>query len=132
MTAHGEFNWNELQTRNVDNAIAFYRDTIGWRFRPERMPSGGTYWIGLSSGKPVCGLLTVDDDEGKSDPDRWVAYVHVDDLDDAIARVRSGGGAVLRAPWDVPGVGRVAMIRDPGGAEQGWITPAQCNKKSQG
>lgn len=123
MTTHGEFNWNELQTRHIDEAIAFYRETIGWQFQPEKMPSGGTYWIALSSGKPVCGLLSLEISKGNGEPDRWVTYIHVDDLDDAIARMQICGGKLLRAPWDVPGVGRVAMIRDPGGAEVGWVTP---------
>ncbi|MCG8434465.1 MAG: VOC family protein [Gammaproteobacteria bacterium] len=123
MTTHGEFNWNELQTRHADDAIAFYRATIGWQFRAEKMPSGGTYWIGLSSGKPVCGVLTLENSIGSREPDRWVTYVHVDDLDDAIVRMQNSEGEVLRAPWEVPGVGRVAWIRDPGGAEMGWVTP---------
>jgi predicted enzyme related to lactoylglutathione lyase len=125
MTTHGEFNWNELQTHHPDEAIAFYQETIGWQFRAENMPSGGIYWIGLSSGKAVCGLLTLEGSEDNCEPDRWVAYVHVNDLDDAIARVQTCGGKVLRAPWEVPGVGRVAWIRDPGGAEMGWVTPEQ-------
>ena len=125
MTVHGEFNWNELQTRDAGKAIAFYRETIGWQFQAEQMPSGGTYWIGLASGKPVCGVLALEGGHHHGESDRWVTYVHVDDLDDAVARLKACGGEVLRRPWEVPGVGRVAMIRDPGGAEVGWVTPAQ-------
>ena len=125
MTTHGEFNWIELQTHNANQAIAFYQETIGWEFRAEKMPTGGTYWIGLSSGKPVCGVLTLDNNKGNSEPDRWITYVHIDDLDDAISRMQACGGELIRAPWEVPGVGRVAMIRDPGGAEMGWVTPVQ-------
>lgn len=125
MTFHGEFNWNELQTSRTDEAIAFYQKTIGWEFRAEHMPSGGVYWIGLSSGKPVCGVLTLNGSEGDGALDRWVAYVHVDDIDDAIVRAKGGGGSVIKVPWTVPGVGRVAWIRDPSGAEMGWVTPEQ-------
>lgn len=123
MTRHGEFNWIELQTRDAQKAIDFYSASIGWAFQAEEMPSGGTYWIGTASGRPVCGILTLDDGNRGTDPDRWMVYVHVDDLDDAIARIGDRGGEVLRAPWDVPGVGRVAMIRDPGGSELGLVTP---------
>ena len=123
MSKHGEFNWNELQTSHVDKVLAFYRETIGWEFRAERMPSGGTYWIGLSAGKPVCGVLELEGTDDSRDTDRWVTYVHVDDLDNAINRIESLGGQVLKAPWVVPGVGHVAWIRDPGGAEIGWVTP---------
>ena len=123
MSRHGEFNWNELQTHHSEQAIRFYRETIGWEFRPEHMPSGGTYWIGQSAGKPVCGVLELDGNDGPRGTDRWVTYVHVDDLDSAINRVERLGGQVVKAPWLVPGVGRVAWIRDPSGAEVGWVTP---------
>lgn len=123
MTTHGEFNWIELQTYHADEAITFYRKTIGWEFLAEKMPSGGTYWIGLSSGKPVCGVLTLENKKGNNHRDRWITYIHVDDLDDAISRVENYGGEVLRTPWDVPGVGRVALIQDTGGAEIGWVKP---------
>lgn len=125
MTNHGEFNWNELQTTDANKAVTFFRECIGWQFHAEKMPSGGTYWIGMAGGKPVCGVLTV---KGK-EPDRWIAYVHVDSLDDALAQVTKNGGQVLVAPWDVTGVGRVAMIRDPGGAELGWVTPVSCDSR---
>jgi predicted enzyme related to lactoylglutathione lyase len=131
MTIHGEFNWNELQTHHPETAIAFYRETIGWEFRAEVMPSGGTYWIGLSSGKPVCGVLTIEESGGSPETDRWVTYVHVDDIDAAIGRLEEFEGHVLKAPWLVPGVGRVAWIRDPGGAEIGWVTPEKRMEKSQ-
>lgn len=123
MTKQGEFNWNELQTRDASAAIEFYKSTIGWTFEAEQMPSGGTYWIASAAGEPVCGVLTLD--RGDVDPsDRWVTYVHIDDIDEAIAKVTPLGGLVLRSPWDVPGVGRVAMVRDPGGAELGWVRPS--------
>ena len=70
-------------------------------------------------------MLTLDNNKGNSEPDRWITYVHIDDLDDAISRMQACGGELIRAPWEVPGVGRVAMIRDPGGAEMGWVTPVQ-------
>ena len=39
---HGHFWWNELMTRDVEGAKAFYGDLVGWRF--EGMPmEGGTY-----------------------------------------------------------------------------------------
>jgi predicted enzyme related to lactoylglutathione lyase len=31
----------------------------------------------------------------------------------------------MRAPFDVPGVGRIAMLQEPGGAGIGWMTPAR-------
>ncbi|MDJ0704894.1 MAG: VOC family protein [Leptolyngbyaceae cyanobacterium MO_188.B28] len=122
MTNHGEFNWHELQTRDPQKAMTFYADTVGWTFYPEQTPSGGVYWIAMASGKPVAGILNMED---ASDPitDRWMIYIHVDGLDDAIESARNNGAAILCEPRNVPGVGRVAVIREPGGAETGWVTP---------
>lgn len=103
MTWQGEFNWNELQTCDAQKAIDFYGESLGWMFEAEEMPSGGTYWLCLKSGKPVCGILTLEKSDGERNPDRWVTYIHVENLDEALARVADRGGVVLQAPWDVPG-----------------------------
>jgi uncharacterized protein len=31
----------------------------------------------------------------------------------------------MKEPFDVPGVGRIAILSEPGGAGIGWMTPAQ-------
>ncbi len=124
MTKHGEFYWIELQTHNTDAAIEFYKNVAGWNFLAETMPSGGTYWLAMLGEKVVCGIWTLEQDNGEITSNRWVIYLHVDEIDDALEQAKLNGAEVLREPWDVPGVGRIAMIRDPGGAEVGWVTPS--------
>ncbi len=124
MTKHGEFNWVELQTQNPDAAIEFYKKAAGWNFIAEAMPTGGTYWLAMLEDTVVCGIWTLDKDSNELTKNRWVTYLHVDDIDGALGQAKSIGAEVLREPWDVPGVGRIAMIRDPGGAEIGWVTPS--------
>lgn len=128
MTNHGEFNWHELQTRDPERIKKFYAAALGWEFHPERMPSGGTYWLALAHGKPIGGILEVEE-SAETNTDRWVTYIHVDRLDEVIERAKQGGASILREPWDVPGVGRVAMIREPGGAYVGWVTPVADGKE---
>jgi hypothetical protein len=41
-----------------------------------------------------------------------------------VAALKEAGGSVMRDPFDVPEVGRIAIVADPGGAAQGWMTPA--------
>lgn len=123
MTKHGEFNWIELQTQNTDAAIEFYRNAAGWDFQAETMPSGGTYWLATLGEKVICGIWTLEKDSREPTKNRWIVYLHVDDIDAALETARATGAEVLREPWDVPGVGRIAIIQDPGGAEIGWVTP---------
>jgi uncharacterized protein len=33
------------------------------------------------------------------------------------------GATVLRDPWTIPGVGRMAILRAPGGGVMAWMTP---------
>ena len=46
----------------------------------------------------------------------WIAYVEVPDVDCATAHALELGGAVVRPPFEVPGVGRNALLHDPAGA----------------
>jgi hypothetical protein len=31
----------------------------------------------------------------------------------------------MRPPFDIPDIGRIAILREPGGAAVGWMTPAK-------
>jgi predicted enzyme related to lactoylglutathione lyase len=53
---------------------------------------------------------------GTGMPPAWSSYVLVDDVDAAAKRCAAAGGRVLRAPGDIPGVGRFAVLADPWGA----------------
>ena len=46
----------------------------------------------------------------------WLGYLHVADVDAAIAAIEGDGGKTLMPASDVPEVGRIAMVADPAGA----------------
>ena len=122
MWTHGTFYWNELNTRDAERAKRFYGDLIGWTFEAMAMDDG-TYWVAKLGDRPVGGVFSIAGPEFDGIPEHWMSYLAVDDVDARVAGVAAAGGMVLRAPWDVPGVGRIAIVRDPGGAVSGWITP---------
>ena len=125
MTDHGAFHWNELMTRDVQQAKDFYAKTLGWTY--DDMPMGdmyGTYTIIKSGDKMVGGMFKMDGPMFDGVPQSWFTYVAVDDLDKRLKKVKDAGGKVMREPWDVPGVGRIAIVTDSGGATQGWMVPA--------
>ena len=122
--AHGAFYWNELMTNDVAKAKAFYTTVIGWTF--EAMPmADGTYWVAQHGGKPVGGMVSMQGIVPDGVPPHWMSYLAVDDIDTRIAAAQANGATVLRPCFDVPGVGRIAILTDPTGAAMGWITPAQ-------
>ena len=58
-------------------------------------------------------------------PPHWFAYIAVDDVDARVAGATAEGATLLRPIFDIPGVGRIAILKDSVGAAIGWITPAQ-------
>ncbi|MBV6657232.1 MAG: VOC family protein [Devosiaceae bacterium] len=124
MTHHGHFHWNELMTRDIEGAKRFYIDALGWSWEGMPMPDG-TYWCALADGEMVAGLFDISGkDEYKDVPAAWMAYIAVDDVDDRVAKAQSAGATIMGPPFDVPGVGRIAMVMQPDGAMIGWMTPS--------
>jgi uncharacterized protein len=114
--AHGKFVWYELMTTDTKAAEAFYRDVIGWRAQDSGMP-GMSYTILSAGDAPIGGLMAVPKEarDAGARPG-WMGYVAVDDVDKSTAQAKKDGGTIHRAPDDIPGVGRFAIIADPGGA----------------
>lgn len=122
---HGTFFWNELMTRDVERAKKFYADTIGWSFDGMPMPDGnGTYWIAKMGDQPVAGILDISAPEFGPVPESWMAYIAVDDVDARVKKALAAGAKQMKPAFDVPGVGRIAILMEPGGAGIGWMTPA--------
>ncbi len=124
MPDHGTFYWNELTTAAVEPAKKFYKETLGWSFEGMPMPTGGTYWIAKSGEKMAGGIFDTSGTDMAGMPEFWMAYIAVDDVDKRVAKAKKAGATVVREPFDVPGVGRIAILKQPGGGAIGWMTAA--------
>lgn len=124
MWEHGQFWWNELMTRDVEKAKAFYGSTLGWTFSEMPVEGGGTYWVANLSDKPAGGIFEMKGPDFDGLPDHWFSYIAVDNIDERLELAKAHGASVTRPPFDVPGIGRIALLKDAGGAAQGWMTPA--------
>jgi uncharacterized protein len=123
-TSHGTFYWNELMTRDVEKAKKFYAETMGWSFDAMPGAGGDTYWIAKMGGEPVAGMFDISGPEFKGVPESWMPYIAVDDVDARVKKATKAGAKVMKPAFDVPGVGRIVMLLEPGGAGIGWMTPA--------
>ena len=121
--SHGQFHWNELRTRDAERAKRFYASTIGWSFEASSTPDGHTYWVALQDGKPVAGLFPLTSTMFDGVPESWMSFLAVDDVDGRVAKAVKAGAELVMPIFDVPDVGRIAMLREPSGAGIGWITP---------
>ena len=114
----GDFIWYELMTGDADGAARFYSAVVpGWTFG-QRMPGDVDYrGIERSDGGSAGGVLQLDDTmRTHGARPIWLGYVHVTDVDDAVAWIEKAGGKALMPAFDVPNVGRIAMVADPQGA----------------
>ncbi len=120
---HGKFIWNELNTQNLDAAKAFLSTALGWSFESMEIPNG-TYWMIKNGNDPVGGIFDMSANaQCKGVPEHWLSYVAVDDVDTRYKNALAKGAKEGRPPFDIPGVGRIAILQQPGGAMVGWITP---------
>ena len=120
---HGVFVWNELYTRGVEAAKAFYAATADWTFDGMAMPDQNRiYWLAKAAGKPVAGILDMRGIVPDSDPPHWLSYLEVDDVDKRLAAILSHGGRIVRQPFDIPNFGRIAIGADATGAFLAWMT----------
>lgn len=123
MPDNATFYWNELVTEEVDEAKKFYTTVLGWTLEEMAMPSGGKYTVAKMGGKPVGGIMnSADIEDGDDIPSHWMSYIHVADVDAVVAKVEKAGGEIAKPCFDVPGVGRIAIIEDPTGAMIGIMT----------
>jgi uncharacterized protein len=121
--AHGSFHWNELRTRNAERAMAFYRDTVGWRFERSSTPDGSDYWVAFQGDTCVAGLFQLASPQFDCVPESWMSFLAVDDVDARVAKAVAAGAKLMMPIFDVPHVGRIAMLLEPSGADIGWMTP---------
>jgi len=106
----GAMGWNELWTRDIDQAKAFYPAVLGFTVDDTTMP-GYTIW--QVDGQMVAGGMTMPDSIPAQVPAHWAVYFVVSDVDGAAGRVPELGGMVVTEPFDVAGVGRIAIVHGP-------------------
>lgn len=120
----GAMSWNELMTDDVDAAKEFYAQTFGWGYDSTEMPGGMTYHT-LKVGDNMAGGLMAKTPDMGDKANVWGTYFGVEDVDAAAATVEQLGGKVIQPPFDVEGVGRMAVVADPQGAVFSiWTTEA--------
>ena len=121
---HGTVWWNELTTRDVKAAKDYYATVCGWSFDEVPM-DGRTYNVAAVGDRVIAGILDMAGMPGMQDvPPHWMTYLAVDDVDRSVEQTNAYGGTIIRPPWDVEAVGRIAIGKDPSGAVVGVMTPS--------
>jgi predicted enzyme related to lactoylglutathione lyase len=113
----GDFIWYELLTTDIAGAKSFYDAVVGWNIQDRSDFPNDYRMIGRSDGKFAGGAMQLTD-EMKQHGARptWLGYILVPDVDASVAAIQQDGGQVHLPAFDIPGVGRIAMVTDPQGA----------------
>jgi predicted enzyme related to lactoylglutathione lyase len=122
VNAPGSFCWNELGTRDVAGAKAFYPKVFGWGVKTSPMPPHGEYVEWQIDGRSVAGGMSIEGILPAEVPPYWLVYFCVDNTDATVSKVESTGGRVMSPATDIP-QGRFAVVTDPQGATFGVIKP---------
>ena len=113
--------WNELRTDKPQSALAFYETVVGLAHAAVEMAPGQHYILLRVGGTDVGGCA---EPQAAGAPNHWHVYFAVDDADATAAQAVSAGGHVAMAPFDIPTVGRCAVLSDPQGAVFSVLTPS--------
>jgi predicted enzyme related to lactoylglutathione lyase len=117
----GHVAWNELHTSDLDGALAFYKEQLGWEASDRMdMPNGVYQMFKVGGAEFACGGMLVNPEVPKP---MWLFYFNVPDIDHAHGEVGAGGGKVLMGPHEIPGGNFITMGVDPEGATFAVVGP---------
>ncbi|MET8639457.1 VOC family protein [Streptomyces sp. NPDC004680] len=105
--------WADAMFTDVEAAMSFYGDVLGWTFG-ETSSRYGNYTQAYADGRAVAAVVPpMDGQEGQS---AWCLYLAAADATATARRIKDHGGAVLMEPVQVGDFGTMALARDPSGA----------------
>jgi predicted enzyme related to lactoylglutathione lyase len=112
----GALAWNELMTRDVEGATAFYARALGMGAKASDVSGEVAYTEFQVAGATVGGMMSMDGPQWPADlPPHWMVYFATADCDATVEKIEQLGGSVSVPPTDIP-VGRFAIAADPNGA----------------
>ncbi len=125
--ASGSFCWTEIACTDLSTCKPFYENVFGWKFKASESVGDEMEYLEFSSSGEVYpdGALYEMQPEkfgGNVPPAHIELYVTVDDVDAAVGKAEGLGAKTCFGPYDIPNVGRFALITDPTGANLAMIT----------
>jgi hypothetical protein len=110
----------ELSTPDLAKAQAFYSGLFGWEFVDNDMGPMGIYSTFKPSSGPGGGMYTM-----PGMPSFWLPYVGVEEINAATEKATSLGATIFKGPMEIPNIGWMTILVDPGGATIALFQPAQ-------
>ena len=108
---HGRFVWHDLVTKDVDKAIGFYSELLGWTVKEVAMEKH-TYHHIMVGDTGIGGMVSLPTPEV---PPHFISYVSVADVAATTTKASSLGAKVCVPPTSIPNIGEFSVISDPQG-----------------
>jgi len=113
----GTFSWIDLATSDLDAGKKFYSELFGLKAVDTPAGPDMVYTMLMLNDKPVAALYQLNkEQQAQGIPPHWDSYVTVENVDQAVEKVKSLQGTILQEPFDVFESGRMGIIQDPTGA----------------
>lgn len=110
----GAFIWYELITPDPVAAKSFYDGVVGWSIGEASPEYNGYRMIQRSDGGNAGGVMELTDEMRQHGARPvWLGYIGVGDVDQSVEAIRNEGGDCLMPAFDIPNVGRIALVKDP-------------------
>ena len=126
----GKFVWHQLMSRDVPGAKDFYSRLVGWKTLP--WPLDPAYTVCHADAGPVAGIMEIPSDLPSEVPSHWLQYIGTRDVDSTAQAAVRAGGSIVKAPSDMQGAGRYAVLKDPQGAVFAIIDPENAKPEAAG
>ena len=118
----------EIEAVDRERAKKFYSSAFGWDLQ-QMGPEMGDYVV-VTTGDPkepggINGGIFVAPAGGKKELNAYSCVVGVDNIDEAVGKVKAAGGEVLMDKMDIPGIGIYARCKDTEGNIFTLLQPQQ-------
>lgn len=119
----GSFCWWSLMTKDVEKANDYYTTLFDWKLSAVEIPGEEDSTIYVAGNGGFGNPVPLEKDFPH--PSHWIPYIAVDSVDESCKRAETLGGKVCVPAFDIPTIGRTAVITDPAGAAFHVFTPSQ-------
>lgn len=126
MGSLGTMCWQQLMSRDVAGASAFYGAVFDWvaNRQASATPYGSSmYTVFSQAGRDMAGMVQIDPSWSPGLPAHWMVYFAVEDCDATAARAAELGGELSFGPAKLLDLGRTAVLGDPHGAVFSVMVP---------
>jgi uncharacterized protein len=111
--------WVDIEHADAQAAVAFYGDLFGWEF-DDRAPNDtdSHYFMAKLRGRDVAAVAQIAEETSKP---AWNTYISVASADKAAEKAKNAGGSIVKEPFDLLDLGRMAVLADrAGGVFRVW------------